>query len=284
MIEDSQAFPEKFDPDVSGDEKKRRFPVRRLLAALLSCAIPGCGEWLIGDTRGGVIFLAVVIVTTAMIIATRALGSYRGMGWLTLLVVLWCWSPINTLLSRRSLLRPASGWWILLVLPFALLGASTAANGVARASGFRPFGIPSGSMEPTIAKGDDMMVDCRAYRYVRPKINDLVVFRKNDTFLVKRVVAIGGDAVEGEGRTLLVNGHKPIEPFVQYDAAIESPIEKFGPVRVAEDELFVAGDNRDYSFDSRTSMFGSLKVSEVVGRPIFVFRGTTSQRTGTRLR
>jgi len=127
-----------------------------------------------------------------------------------------------------------------------------------------PFGIPSDSMAPTLISGDHVVVDKLAYRgdgSARP--GQLVVFhapRTNEVTL-KRVVAVGGDKVEIRDGRLLVNGRRRVEPYTDPDA-IDSVF--FGPVRVPAGTVFVLGDNRGDSADSRR--FGPVPTRDVIGR------------------
>jgi signal peptidase I len=126
-----------------------------------------------------------------------------------------------------------------------------------------PFGIPSGSMIPTLRPGDSVLVDKLAYRHVAPRRGQLIVFRapRNGVIEVKRVVAVAGDKVAIEDGALVVNGRRPVEPYTT-QAAIDSVY--FGPVKVPAGAVFVLGDNRRDSTDSRS--FGAVATGRVIGR------------------
>jgi signal peptidase I len=126
-----------------------------------------------------------------------------------------------------------------------------------------PFRIPSDSMAPTLRPGDQVLVDKRAYRDADPRRGDLAVFRAPRTgeILLKRVVAVGGDTVGIEDGVLVVDGRRPREPYADPDA-IDSVY--FGPVRVRRGTVFVLGDNRANSEDSRD--FGAIPTGRLIGR------------------
>jgi signal peptidase I len=128
---------------------------------------------------------------------------------------------------------------------------------------FEPFRIPSDSMAPTLRPGDRVLVDKRAYRGAGPRRGDLAVFRAPRTgeILLKRVVAIGGDTVGIEDGVLVVDGRRPREPYADPEA-IDSVY--FGPVRVRPGTVFVLGDNRASSEDSRA--FGAVPTGRLIGR------------------
>ena len=126
-----------------------------------------------------------------------------------------------------------------------------------------PFRIPSESMEPTLQPGDQALVYKLAGK--PPHRGDLVVFHapKTGELLLKRVVAVGGDTVGLEDGVLVVNRRKVREPFVDYPS-IDSVY--FGPVKVRPGTVFVMGDNRANSEDSRD--FGAIRTSSIIGRTV----------------
>jgi signal peptidase I len=126
-----------------------------------------------------------------------------------------------------------------------------------------PFRIPAGSMAPTLEPGDRVLVNKLAYRTGAPARGDLAVVKApgSGDVLLKRVVGLGGDAVEIRDGVLYVNGRAPREPYVDHDA-IDSVY--FGPVRVPRGEMFVLGDNRADSLDSRE--LGPIPLGDAIGR------------------
>jgi signal peptidase I len=126
-----------------------------------------------------------------------------------------------------------------------------------------PFRIPSDSMAPTLRPGDQVLVDKRAYRRGGPRRGELAVFHAPRTgeILLKRVVAVAGDTVGIEDGVLVVDGRRPREPYADPDA-IDSVY--FGPVRVRPGTVFVLGDNRANSEDSRA--FGAVPIGRLIGR------------------
>jgi signal peptidase I len=124
-----------------------------------------------------------------------------------------------------------------------------------------PFRIPSESMAPTLEPGDQALVTKLGGA---PARGDLVAFHAPRTgeVLLKRVVAVGGDSVGIEDGVLVVNGRKQREAYVADPDAIDSVY--FGPVTVAKGSLFMLGDNRANSEDSRE--FGAVPADRVIGR------------------
>lgn len=161
-----------------------------------------------------------------------------------------------------------------------------------RAFVFQAFEIPSGSMEETLLVGDHVLVNkfvhARAtgpWRAILPyaevETGEVIVFRspeRPDLDLVKRVVGRSGDTLRIEGRSLIRNGRKVEEPWALFRdppppgpwlAAPERPREGMPERRVPAGSVFVMGDNRDDSRDSRT--WGPVPQSLVRGRTVLVY-------------
>jgi signal peptidase I len=124
-----------------------------------------------------------------------------------------------------------------------------------------PFKIPSESMAPVLEPGDQALVTKLGGA---PDRGDLVAFHAPRTgeVMLKRVVAVGGDSVGIEDGVLVVNGRQQREVYVADPDAIDSVY--FGPVTVAKGSLFMLGDNRANSKDSRE--FGAVPADRVIGR------------------
>jgi len=132
----------------------------------------------------------------------------------------------------------------------------------------QPFYIPSGSMEPTLYPGDRVLVNKFIYRLQEPKGGDVIVFvPPGDTNrdFIKRIVAVQGQEVEVKTGKVYINGKARFEPYTMssYDS------NNFGPERVPLNNLFVMGDNRPNSQDSR--VFGPLSKNSVVGKAFMIY-------------
>ena len=144
------------------------------------------------------------------------------------------------------------------------------------------FRIPSGSMEKTLLVGDFLFVNKFLYGAKMPWTNqrlpairqprrgDIIVFKapSDGRDFIKRCVAVAGDTLELRGTELYVNGELQNEPFAQY-MRIGARRGVFGPVVVPEGNLFMMGDNRDNSQDSR--FWGFLPLHMVKGKAMFIY-------------
>ena len=146
--------------------------------------------------------------------------------------------------------------------------AAVALLAVLLLTGLEPLRVASVSMSPTLVAGDQVLVDKVSIRLRPPTQGDLVVFRdpQHHDLVVKRVVALGGQTVAIEDAVLVVDGTIRQEPQVDL-SRIDSTY--FGPITVPRDAVFVLGDNRSESIDSRT--YGAIPLDQLVGRVVLSF-------------
>ena len=129
------------------------------------------------------------------------------------------------------------------------------------------FYIPSGSMHETLLEGDRVLVNKVSYHLHDIHRGDVVVFARPPDFpvqdedLIKRVVALPGETVEAHDRQVFVNGQPLTERYVEQRCA---GTDDFARVTVPRHSLWVMGDNRCNSSDSR--VFGPISRDLVVGR------------------
>ena len=134
--------------------------------------------------------------------------------------------------------------------------------GVARPFVAEPFAITTGSMDPTLRVGDSALATKFAYRLTEPERGDVVLFEapEDGAPTIKRVVGISGDTVAVRDGVLFVNGEKTREDYVDYgltDATF------FGPTDVPKGHVYVMGDNRSNSLDSRS--YGPVPETDLLG-------------------
>jgi signal peptidase I len=151
------------------------------------------------------------------------------------------------------------------------------------------FKIPSSSMEPTLQVGDHILVnkfifgikipftDMKLMEFKRPQRGDIIVFiypKDRSKDFIKRVIGTEGEKIEILRKKIYVNDRLIDDPWGYYDEKSElmrylQPIDKFGPVVVPKDSLFVLGDNRDNSQDSR--FWGFVNIHAVRGKAFIIY-------------
>ncbi len=143
---------------------------------------------------------------------------------------------------------------------------------VLRASLFQAFYIPSESMESTLHVNDRVLVNKLSYRLHEIHRGDVIVFTRPDgedadgiRDLIKRVIGVPGDRVQARDNQVFINNQLLIEPYLDEGTITRD----FGPIIVPEGEVFVMGDNRGDSRDSRS--FGTISEDRVIGRAFFLF-------------
>ncbi len=164
------------------------------------------------------------------------------------------------------------------------------------------FKIPSGSMKPTLLVGDHILVnkfiygvklpfsDITLIPVKDPKRGDIVVFEfpedpKKD--FIKRVIAVAGDTVQIRNKKVYINDKPMDDPYgthldphsIRGEAR---PRDNFGPVTVPANSLFVMGDNRDHSYDSR--FWGFVNLPAVKGKAFIMYWSWDKENTGIRWR
>lgn len=136
------------------------------------------------------------------------------------------------------------------------------------------FVVEGSSMYSTLETGDRVFVNKVSYRLHDPNRGDVVVLHEirgtTERDLIKRVIAVGGEEIEMRSCEVRIGGQLLIEPYL--DPTVVTPGNcggDFGPILVPEGTVFVMGDNRAGSQDSRT--LGPVLLDDIVGRAFVVF-------------
>jgi signal peptidase I len=125
------------------------------------------------------------------------------------------------------------------------------------------------SMLPTLHNGDRLMIDKVSYRLREPRYGEIVVFRfpaNPRQRFIKRVIGLPGDTVEIRQNRVYLNGQVLNEEYLN-----GTMYGNFGPVVVPENSIFVLGDNRNNSADSRYQEVGPIPDKLIIGRALFQF-------------
>ena len=158
------------------------------------------------------------------------------------------------------------------------------------------FKIPSGSMLPTLQIGDHILVAKSIYGVRLPVINKIIIPvstpKRGDVVVfvypvdptkdfIKRVIGLPGDKVEIRHKKLYINDKEAEDSHGFFDdpqvyPLMVAPRDDFGPVTVPEKQLFVMGDNRDHSYDSR--FWGFVDMDAVRGKALLIYWSWDSER------
>lgn len=158
--------------------------------------------------------------------------------------------------------------------------------------------IPSSSMVPTLQIGDQILVSKLSYgirlfgltnavyQWSLPKRGSVVVFTRPDdpaspeddsqNYFIKRVIGLPGETVELRGTKIFINGTELDEPYARYDLG-GVPDGNFAARKIPEGHIFLLGDNRDHSKDSRFWTESFLDVRRVHGKALVIYWSTGAQ-------
>ncbi|MBE5966846.1 MAG: signal peptidase I [Lachnospiraceae bacterium] len=186
--------------------------------------------------------------------------------------------------NEKKILREI-GSWVAVIVVALFLSLFIDSTVIAKAE------VEQSSMENTLFEGQQLIVSKLSYAFDEPKRGDIIIFLENeekgnviDTFirslkgrfsssdeiaaeqerLVKRVIGVPGDEIDIQDGSVFINGEKLEESYANGET-LPGNIEL--PITVEEDELFVIGDNREVSRDSRD--FGPIDVKQVEGKAVF---------------
>lgn len=178
----------------------------------------------------------------------------------------------------------------LVELPLLLIAALVVTL-VVKAFLAQAFYIPSASMEPQLRERDRVVVSRTSYRLHEPRRGDIIVFpspavppeeeglveglvhdvlesvalrQPGERELIKRVVGLPGETIEGRDGHVLIDGRALVEPYLQSTVTTGD----FGPLDIPGGRVFVMGDNRSNSKDSRFPEVGTIAIDTIVGRAI----------------
>lgn len=179
--------------------------------------------------------------------------------------------PADRLDTRSARLRSGMEWVAVIV------GALVVAL-VVKTFLFQAFYIPSGSMEPTLEKGDRVLVNKVSYDLHDVNRGDVIVFELDPEDvggdgikdLIKRVIGLPGDIIETRDGVVYVNDRAVEEPYLADGVITGDPDDSQNPPitrqTVPEGHVYVLGDNRSNSADSRYPYRGPIPIDTIIGR------------------
>jgi signal peptidase I len=255
---------------------------------VLAFIAPGAGHFFLGKSREAVIWAGVTLVTLLATEAAAAAGSPKAFVVCLIGVAGAQLAAAVDALRRKDGTVQAIGTTvgIALVAFIAFRGIPLAC----RAFVVEAFSVPSGSMTPSILPGDHLFVS-KLDKAATP--GRVIAYRDDDTVFVKRVIAVAGDTIEVNQNDVLVNGkplpHAPTAHRCEledpchflmetagtrtYEIAVANEARvsaiSTGTVVVPPGHVYLLGDARDWSRDSRTE--GPVPVERIIGTPNFVW-------------
>ncbi|MBI4964824.1 MAG: signal peptidase I [Desulfomonile tiedjei] len=273
---------------------KRRNP---LWAGVLSLVVPGLGQVYNGQVLKGVVFY----VTLDLFILVAGLSGLLFNLWglvafLAFPFILSAAAIVEAVMTSRRLgsivLRRYNRWYVyvlLIVIQAVVNHFVWSDRALYRVESYR---MPATSMEPTLRPGDHLIARTDYYAHNKPKQSEIVVFvyrgePSKELDFIKRVVAVEGQKLEIRDKKLFVDDQELVEPWAVHRSPeiwpeAKGPRDNVRPVIVPKGHVFVMGDNREFSHDSR--FFGFVDIREITGKPLYIYWADDMRRIGTPVR
>jgi len=274
---------------------------RPLLAGLLSLLVTGLGDAYNGFAGQGARLLVFRLAALAVIAAAwsviAAMGRTDAVGPLGLLFIgtgvgVQLYAAVRAWRdARRRRALPPPPHRLRACLAYFVLGSLVLLLGAwaIRTFAVQAFKVPSGAMMPTLLIGDHILVSKldygarvetpfgsspvrRLFGLRRPQPGDVIVFiwpKDRSKDFVKRVVAVGGETIEVRDQRVLVDGKPRDDPHATWVNRGQGLGDPYGPYTVPPEHVFVLGDNRMQSYDSR--FWGPVPLADVKGRVVEVY-------------
>lgn len=276
------------------EQTTRRQPV---IAVILSLILPGLGHVYCGRPLRGLLFFCGL---WAVLCAIALTGLINSLAWLVAIVgiaaaiqiIVAADAGLTADRVKEIPLRWYNRWYVYLavVLCFnVIIGPGLLLTLQHRVAGLRTFKTPGSSMSPTLVSGDHFLA--RTGRPANGSVGrgELIVFPfpedRTKTF-VKRVIGLPGDRVYIKDKKVFINDRPLEDPWGIYEdskifPAKVMPRDNFGPLTVPANSVFVLGDNRDHSLDSR--FWGCVNVKDIQAKPLFIYWSSDRSRINKRL-
>jgi signal peptidase I len=264
-------------------------PRKPWIAGFLSLLNIGIGHIYAGKARRGIFLFFIppiiffVTLVTFLILAPNSTGLIFAAIVMVLFIFYYIFCIVDSVrIANRGRteyhLKKYNRWYVY-ILCWLIAGfiIKPLVSAPIRTFIIKSYKMPSGSMIPTLKLGDYFLTKRGFFTDSVLNRGDIVVFpfpKDRSKEFVKRVIGMSGESFEIKDKNVYINGRPLDEPYkVTVDSNIipadKQPRDNLGPIKIPEDSLFLMGDNRDESYDSR--YFGFVKRSDITGKAYLVY-------------
>ena len=275
------------------EQMKRRIPI---VAFLLSLPLPGLGHVYNGHLVEGI--LVFVGLWLLLLVAGLSGLPFSPAGLICFIIignVYQIFVAMHATIEASRLKTAHLKWynkWYVYVCVSILVGLTL--EPAARFMwidlvGGRAFKTPASSMAPTLQKGDHFLVKLARYNDRLPARGDIVIFPYPDdrsVLFVKRILGLPGERIHIKDKIVFINDQRLDDPWGVRASEVTmpndiGPRDNYGPVSIPEGHVFVMGDNRDFSQDSR--FWGFVDIKDIQGKALFIYWSDDLSRVGKQL-
>lgn len=254
------------------------------IAMALSIVLPGLGQVYNVQLKKGLICYLVFFLSDIIILATRLATHFYGtVALIGIPIFIRLFAVADAIViavkSRQARLKRYNRWYYYLLFLIVAAGMSLAIAVYIKpkSASVRAFKLPTAAMNPTLLVGDRIITELEPYKHERPKRGDIIVFKypgDPERDFIKRIIAVEGDTIQSIDKVIFLNDAPLDEPYaIHRDSEIkpggDDPRDNFGPYVIPDGTLFVMGDNRDETYDSR--YWGYVRADEVIGKAIYIY-------------
>jgi len=284
------------------------------VAGLLSLLVLGLGHAYSGQAkRGACLYCVLWVIVLGAGIITVSLPTPLNIAATAIFIVVglsvYLYVIIDSVRTARKIgdtyhLKAYNRWYFYVAV--VVLSGFVAPTTIGRVMVVQAYVTPAGSMIPTLQVGDHILVNKLSYgvhipfrsgyiaRYSKPKRGDVVAYvypKDRSKVFVHRVIGVEGDLVEIRKKNIFINGKPLNDPYGHFvDKGLSQGWMQFrdnyGPERVPENNIFVLGDNRDRSHDSR--FWGFVDFKDVKGKAFVIYwawdRGVRWEKIGMEIK
>lgn len=270
-------------------------PRKPWLAIVLTLFTIGLGHLYSGRARNGIYLFIGWLLAVTLIFSCFVLFPPYGIVFgfvITISYLVYCLADSFKAAQAHQVLykmKKYNKWYVYLICwACASLVIQPALQSLLKNNICQTYKIPSAAMSSTLQPGDHIVCDKAIYKKSTPERGDIVIFPSPvDPSLdyAKRIIGLGGERIEIKDKKVFINNSPLNEPYTINDSTKIfpgpiSPRDNFGPFEIPADSVFLMGDNRDNSFDSR--FWGAVKISTMKGKVLYAYWSWDSENSRVR--